>query len=385
MKEEDFEILLSRLAWEDISEGERVGLESETAGSPERAERLRRFEETLDVLKGFDGADLEIPELEEQYFGPGAGETSGADKTEQSAGKVRRVNFTRAALPAAAALLLAAGAWIFLGRSAPAVETHLTHASGECRAGEGKLNKGAKFEHFEVSSGANSICDVRIAYAGKLHLRLLANSRFSYTVQNHSLTIKLEQGELLLDSEKLPARGFLRIHSPGHSIEVLGTRLALNRREGHKLNMDLIRGRARVKSAHYLRLHGLRNGVHAKHRIRLAREFPELFGSTEHILEPGKGLRFEHPRDFHEHTAPLFRSLEKHLKDAKGASDHTGAHHVDRKLTARLRAAFQSHPAAGHAHFSAPPRGKSETVSAERAARLRAHFDAISKRSGVRR
>lgn len=369
MNNEELDILLADIAFDAAGADDRAALRAALAESPEHDRRHGRFLETLAVLERVPATQLVIPQLEQE------------DELDELSARRRRSR--RTYLMAAAALITATvGVWIWLVSSITSVgPATITHVDGNCYSGARLLQAGRQLSGHSLRSGEGSTCDVRLnldgGTGGTVLVRLHEQSAVEFSVHSDGTHLSLKSGEILIDADRQVPQHRLTVHSSGHLVEVLGTQLAVHRRDASVFRTEVVDGTIRVRSAHYLAIDGLQRGIHPEHQERLARELPQLFQEREHIVEAGRHLRVEYGDDYHDEAPELFRKLHAEVEAAKAGAPEVSVvhgHRIDSDLQSRLRAVFEDHPHL-HRHFNEPPAGDVNGLDDDRQRALQKAFE----------
>ena len=376
MQTEEFEILLSRLATGELDAASRNELNAALESDRRLAARHDRFAETLELLDHFGPADLQIPELEGDYDFANDDLAPAALTDFQDSDKVVFFPGARSLLAAAATIMIAVAGWVFFGPVAdPGPRARVTHVEGACRSDTEALQAGQALPGVVLSSGPDSTCDLRIRFDGEVLVRLLPGSTVDYHFSEQSLSIGLERGEIIVDARRHPEQGKIRLHTPGHLVELLGTHVAVHRPRDEHVRMELIKGSVNVRTAQYLHMKGLRHGLSRQDREQAARLFPELFGEQEHELQPGENVHFWHPEGHQQRHASLFEKLQAHFMQAMSPPDRQGAHRITPEVVKEMKSIYGAREDLLQSLPGTPPSSYKGKIASARQATLRGHVE----------
>ena len=208
------------------------------------------------------------------------------------AGRTKGLGFsgrTRPLLLAAAAILLGAVglAAVFLGLPEQSSRS-LAFPHGRCSSGGKVLRTGAGVGS-SLESGADSFCDVQIRDGGRVALRIFPNSRVRFNSETDALHLAVDRGRMLIDAGKRRERG-LAVHTPGHTVQIMGTRLIVSYESPESVDVEVLDGRAQVRSALFQELPRLQRRLPEGARAAAAKEVPALFAQKVTVLETGHRL-----------------------------------------------------------------------------------------------
>lgn len=205
----------------------------------------------------------------------------------------RRLSAARARLPrllllAAAGVLLAVGvSAIFFALPGRSGRT-LAFPHGRCTS-DGTVMRSGDRVGKSVESGADSFCDVKIRDGGQVAARVFPNSALRFHSDPTGLHIQLERGRALFDVGPRGKRA-VEVHTAGHTVRILGTRLTVAAESGGA-EVELLEGRAQVRSAAYLENVRLDRQLPASVVAVGGRQMPALFETRVTTLEPGRSVR----------------------------------------------------------------------------------------------
>ncbi|MCB1172563.1 MAG: FecR domain-containing protein [Leptospiraceae bacterium] len=141
-----------------------------------------------------------------------------------------------------------------------------------------------------LSSGADSFCDAQIDSGGaRVAVRLMPESRIDMERIEGELYLHLRKGQLFLDANK-QADQAVHVRSGPHMVTVLGTRFMVRRPDSNTIQLDLLEGKAQVKSAAWLRLEYLKGDLPADQAAALEKEMPGLFQAELQVIEDSRSI-----------------------------------------------------------------------------------------------
>ncbi len=204
--------------------------------------------------------------------------------------KVRRIRPVWIVSSAAASVILSLGAFFLWRMQNQSGMELLSDAQGHCQSDGVDLTEKRGTIGRTLQSDKEFPCSVEIDQGGRIALRLSENSKVVFYSTANVFHIKIDSGRIYLDVSRRP-RQSLHIDAPGSTVRILGTKIIVERSADGNLAVDLMEGRAEVRTGLSLLSESVQNIDSVEIQDAAARDLPEIFKLETEILESGDSAR----------------------------------------------------------------------------------------------